>query len=107
MCEQERASKLQNDETVKLQTELSLWERKLERERKQTEKFKVCIFAVFKHITSALCNAVLCMSVQTCLFSVDCMQLLEQAHITDDSTYVRTAAAVPPTLCMLHYLPLM
>eukprot|EP00953_Heterococcus_sp_UTEX-ZZ885_P015317 8624-Heterococcus_DN1.PRE.3 len=40
MCEQERASKLQNDETVKLQTELSLWERKLERERKQTEKFK-------------------------------------------------------------------
>jgi uncharacterized protein (DUF2344 family) len=46
MCEQERASKLQNDETVKLQTELSLWERKLERERKQTEKFKVVHFEV-------------------------------------------------------------
>jgi hypothetical protein len=49
MCEQERASKLQNDETVKLQTELSLWERKLERERKQTEKFKVVHFASSTH----------------------------------------------------------
>jgi hypothetical protein len=49
MCEQERASKLQSDETVKLQTELSLWERKLERERKQTEKFKVVNFATLTH----------------------------------------------------------
>ena len=38
---QERATKLHSDESAKLKAELGLWERRLERERTQTEKYKV------------------------------------------------------------------